>query len=382
MGMSASQARLLFISSRMNDVEFKSQQIAYQKIRLSSESEQLANDYAKSLNKETLKMNIVSDVKGGQAQIDLNYKNLIANGYSIRNVNGKGIVSVSENSEKTKKYESINDVPESEINAAGYTKETQQVTIGGNRLSSSKSKLEKEKIIEQGLKEFGISKEDVIEYLKKNPSALKNINKKTNELDNKTIHNKNKDIDITKLSKGQRVKAFIQKYGSDILENQSPQTGRTKTINQTIYKDGNGKTVSADTVLSAVNSRISSSSSTTVSTVLDEKLVEAFQNNPDYLIQGLLNGIFVLEKTNSETGKKEQVSLSSDPNFDIKHDSSQDAKAEADYNAASLKLKNKEKILDNELNKLNTEHEALKTEYDSAKTIIKDNISKTFNIFS
>ncbi|MGN0018430.1 MAG: hypothetical protein ACI37S_05245, partial [Candidatus Gastranaerophilaceae bacterium] len=328
MGMSASQARLLFISSRMNDVEFKSQQIANQKIRLSSESEQLANDYAKSLNKETLKMNIVSDVKGGQAQVDLNYKNLIANGYSIRKVNGKGIVSVSENSEKTKKYESINDVPETEINAAGYTKETQQVTIGSNRLSSSKSKLEKEKIIEQGLKEFGISKEDVIEYLKKNPSALKNINKKSNELDNKTIHNKNKDIDITKLSKEQRVKAFIQKYGSDILENQSPQTGRTKTINQTIYKDGNGKTVSADTVLSAVNSRISSSSSTTVSTVLDEKLVEAFQNNPDYLIQGLLNGIFVLEKTNSETGKKEQVSLSSDPNFDIKHDSSQDAKAE------------------------------------------------------
>ena len=55
MGMSASQARLLFISSRMNDVEFKSQQIANQKIRLSSESEQLANDYAKSLNKETKK---------------------------------------------------------------------------------------------------------------------------------------------------------------------------------------------------------------------------------------------------------------------------------------------------------------------------------------
>ena len=106
------------------------------------------------------------------------------------------------------------------------------------------------------------------------------------------------------------------------------------------------------------------------------------KENPDYLIQGLLSGIFVLEAPNEETGKNEQVSLSSDPNFDIKHDSSQDAKAEAEYNAASLKLKNKEKILDNELNKLNTEHEALKTEYDSAKTIIKDNISKTFNIFS
>jgi len=43
--MSASQARLLFISSRIHDIELKSQQIANQKIRLASDSDQIATDY-------------------------------------------------------------------------------------------------------------------------------------------------------------------------------------------------------------------------------------------------------------------------------------------------------------------------------------------------
>ena len=47
MGMSASQARLLSITARMNDTEFKSQQLAHSKIRLSDQAEQLSNEYAK-----------------------------------------------------------------------------------------------------------------------------------------------------------------------------------------------------------------------------------------------------------------------------------------------------------------------------------------------
>ena len=51
MGMSASQARLLSITSRMNDIEYKSQQVANIKMRLASESEQVATDYTNALNK-------------------------------------------------------------------------------------------------------------------------------------------------------------------------------------------------------------------------------------------------------------------------------------------------------------------------------------------
>ncbi|MGN0018585.1 MAG: hypothetical protein ACI37S_06055 [Candidatus Gastranaerophilaceae bacterium] len=105
--------------------------------------------------------------------------------------------------------------------------------------------------------------------------------------------------------------------------------------------------------------------------------IKKFKENSDYLIQGLLMGAFTLY---DQDGK--QVSLSSNQNFTTKHDKSNDAQAEADYNAKSAKIKTKEKILDNELNKLNTEHQALQTEYESAKNVISENVKRTFNMFS
>ena len=40
------------------------------------------------------------------------------------------------------------------------------------------------------------------------------------------------------------------------------------------------------------------------------------------------------------------------------------------------------KQLDNEMKSLDTEHNALKTEFDSVKSLIGENVEKTFNLFS
>ena len=88
-------------------------------------------------------------------------------------------------------------------------------------------------------------------------------------------------------------------------------------------------------------------------------------------------GVYTLYDANGK-----QVSLTSNEKFYVQHDKSNDAQAEADYNAKSAKIKTKEKILDNELNKLNTEHQALQTEYESAKNVISENVKRTFNMFS
>ena len=57
-------------------------------------------------------------------------------------------------------------------------------------------------------------------------------------------------------------------------------------------------------------------------------------------------------------------------------------KAEANYEAELAKINQKEKMLDFELDNLQTEHNALKAEMDSIKSLIKDNVEKSFNIFS
>ena len=41
-----------------------------------------------------------------------------------------------------------------------------------------------------------------------------------------------------------------------------------------------------------------------------------------------------------------------------------------------------EKLLDNDLKALDTEHNALKTEQESIKSLIKENVDKTFNLVS
>ncbi len=85
MGMSASQARLLSITARLNDVEFKSQEIANIKVRLADESQQLASDYTKALNRQKLTYTTYSDDsnKGAAYKVDLTISNLTAFGFRL-----------------------------------------------------------------------------------------------------------------------------------------------------------------------------------------------------------------------------------------------------------------------------------------------------------
>ena len=109
----------------------------------------------------------------------------------------------------------------------------------------------------------------------------------------------------------------------------------------------------------------------------DQKLL----NNPEALQAYLGNGDWCLGKKNAD-GKYAQTSISSSTMISEVTDKTDLAKAEAEYNAKTLKINNKEKKLDNQLKTLDTEHSALKTEQESIKSLIKDNVDKSFNLFS
>lgn len=55
--------------------------------------------------------------------------------------------------------------------------------------------------------------------------------------------------------------------------------------------------------------------------------------------------------------------------------------AKAEYDTAMAALSSQEKLLDMELTQIDTEHKAVKTEYDAVKSLIGDNVEKSFNIF-
>ena len=233
MGMSASQARLLSITARMSDTEHKSQQLANTKIRITDQAEQVANDYANSLNKSKLTYNTFNN--GNAVKMDLSSSSL----------------KMLSNELRLKKREDNSEVP----------------LTGNDAMKFTESELFE--MIQSG------------EYY----------------LETKSV--------VTE-------QAF----------NGMSDTER-KAYSLEENADGN--------IFYSTWSETNSSSNTNIATEVDK--------------------------------------------YEL-------SKAEAEYNAKTLSLKNKEKAIDNEVNKLNSEHEALKTEYDSLKTVIKDNIDKSFNMFS
>lgn len=62
-------------------------------------------------------------------------------------------------------------------------------------------------------------------------------------------------------------------------------------------------------------------------------------------------------------------------------DESRMNKAQSDYEQATATISKDEKLLDLELSQINTEHNAAKTEYDSVKSLISDNVDKSFSLF-
>lgn len=100
MGMSASQARLLTLTSRLSDLELKAQQISNNKIRLAMDTEQVSKDYAAALDKEKLTI-LTGYNQANPVYSDLTYNNLtgpnspLMTQYGVSNATGQILVSQS-----------------------------------------------------------------------------------------------------------------------------------------------------------------------------------------------------------------------------------------------------------------------------------------------
>ncbi len=242
MGMSASQARLLSITARISDIEYKSQTISNVKIRLADESEQLAINYTNALNKQKITYTTYTDSEhGGQAyKVDLTPDQLAKYGFRL--------VKVSDGSDVSDSLKNVNSSQMYEMIESG----------------------------EYIMQQYKLPEEEISSF--------------------------------------ERGKSYAYYDEKD-----------------KIYKK--------------------------------VQVGDAFDSNKKYMIA-------------------EDVTVSGNYQLGIESDQTELAKAEAEYNAATMKINKKEKLLDNELKALDTEHNALKTEFDSIKSLIGDNVEKSFNLFS
>ena len=74
MGLAASQARLLLLTARKSDLEYRAQMICQRKVMLAMQTEELATNYSKALNNRKLYFTFVADVNAGtQKEVILTY---------------------------------------------------------------------------------------------------------------------------------------------------------------------------------------------------------------------------------------------------------------------------------------------------------------------
>ena len=314
MGMSASQARLLTLTSRMNDIELRSQQIANTKIRLADESEQVANKYTAALNASKFTF---TDYSTGQAKtipMTFNNMNSLGSGYRLVATNGKTIVSKSQN------------------NSYKMAMKDYRTPHFGSWSDNSDSVHFRNAQAVYGLNEkFGVS-------------SFKDAYKKLG-LDENTSGGWTPLIERGLVSQNE-----VSLFDNQFIKFFADTSGDT-------YNNGNS--MQDDGVI---------------------YIDDATANDPNWLYDAIESGQFKIEQKTAEGWK--ETSTSSNTQIAIQSDDTNLAKAEAEYNADTAKINTKEKKLDQQMKEMDTEHSAISTEYDSVKSLISDNISKSFQLFS
>ena len=364
MGMAASQARLLTITARLHDVEYKAQSIQNAKIQLATQNDKVYQEYLEALDATTL---TVKDTDGNI--ITANFNNLVGKNavdtmhqYALRNSNKHLIVD-----------DSIKDAYDKFIDEGGY--DPYQFALfminddSGNSFDMNSIEEDEEAVYENN-QNNGSEADDKMEALKEKMQSIldKNGVEDYNDLPDEA---KKEYLEIENAFKYQLYSAYgdqiYYKNTGDDIENfnkedfnyyvnifkQIQQAGGCVSISD--YNGPNGDAA----------------------------------NDSDWLQNMIQCGKIYLDIVNTDEDGNvtfQSSSPSSDSNVSYTNttdiDKSALAKIEAEYEHKTKQIDAKDKKYDMDLSKLETERTALTTEYDSVKKVINDNIERTFGIFS
>ena len=344
MGLSASQARLLTLTSRLNDVQYKQQQLANTKMRSSVESEEIAQKYNNALSKQKFQF---KNSATGQYQ-DMTLKAILASGdYKLVRVrDGKKVVTNS-----NKGYSRYTENPENAVmpkipNSIGYN--------GGFEWKQSAA----------DLKFVKVSEKSVMKAFDKAPAA---------------------DLKFVEVSEKSVMKAFDKKMPADIEwfggKGEAPVSHIPVYDNEEkvwIVPQGEHGMVCVQgfkyvsmsewqSILQEARQGLSGDNFT-----IDDK----FANDPNWLYEAVESGEFKLVDKNGN-----DINTTSSTDIDTVRDDSDEVKAKAEYDAAMNKINRKEKMIDNQMKMLDTTHSAVQQEIESVQNILSRHTEKDFNLF-
>lgn len=336
MGLSASQARLLSLTSRLSDLEFQAQSISNCKIRLADASAQASEDYENALNKQ--KITVTSN---GSTYIDASAYNLTTYG-AVSTVDKQRYLVDAENrvlvgDSVGKGFDNSQNTKITVMNADGTSPQAQTSAL-----------------------ELQTAYKSVDAYLK----AKLGYSTEAEAATAKLTYDAGKVTYYTNCYNGKE--AFLNSQGY---------TSNSKNTDSSLKYDSG-----AVPYYSNVFDKIKSNGYNAPG--------DSNMKDSAWLYTQLNSGnIFLEEQTNNDANNDgvkdwEKVSYSSgDATLKTDSDDTETAKAEAEYNKVMAQIEAKDKRFDLQLKQIDTEHQAIQTEMDSVKKVIDKNIERSFKIF-
>lgn len=340
MGLAASQARLLFLTRRLSDLELRAQVISNAKIRLADESTAASNEYSRALDKKKIQVLTGVSAAAGNTYSDATIANLTTYNPNYGTLNQPRMIQ----------------------DAAGRMLVSQKTADAYNGAMELPMQFDKgwgsAKAFQQTYKDLTSCLKALLGYISAD--------------DYKSQHSGASDADVTKAK--QQIDYYTNMYnGAEGYMQKLGYTSNPNNTNPSLQYDQGAATYYAK----QFNAMQGSSGTYVVS---DKDI-----NSYEYLeAQTQANGIFLYEEKQQSDGtyKYENVSWTSgDNNIQEVNDDKQTAKAEAKYEATMADIQSKDKRFDLQLKQVDTEHQAAQTEIDSVKKIIDKNIDRSFKIF-
>ena len=371
MGMAASQARLLTLTARMHDIEYQAQSIQNAKIQLSTQSDEVYQEYLDALDATTL---TVKDYDG--QLITANFNNLCGPdkvdtkyNYAIKDERGRLVVT-------SDVYNAYQDYKENE---KGFPKDAYAFALymqDNNNVNPFNIDDNIDTLYQELISDPDEAKRSVVQELKNLQQSMDELLAKGGEDGYKGLEDEDKDkYDQLELAfKNKIYSAFADRiYAKNIGENGVEDADFDEDdfrYYTSIFKqiDACGGCVS----ISDYNGL--DGDAATDSDFLKD-MIECGKFTIDIVSEDK-NGIISMNGTSPSSDSFLAYTTTSTI------DKSALAKAEAKYQHETKVIDQKDKKFDMDLSKLDTERQAVNKQIDSVKTVIKDNIERTFGIFS
>lgn len=373
--MAAGQARLLSITARLSDNEANGQALSYTKQRLADETEQLNTDYNNAL--AATKLQVLTGFNGSIANYsDISYNlmtgyNTVALGRQYIATNTKGQILVTQ--EQANAFEAGNGDFNIFLAELGYC----QSDIGN--LTDEEAQTKIHEAWDAYFTSVGINFDDE-EHDEGNPAieyGYTSFGENTlfNGYATYTINGETKAINYEGTTEEQRE---LYDYAVAITS-QYYTNGNYKPVgsaaNIALQTADDVETGYIDYLRNIFNKMASAGYYTEQSeadTIKDDTWFE----------QQITEGKLLLEYYSSTEGGFVSTTISEDDAIQEVEDEREIARVEAKYNQDLAALEKKDSVIDLELKKLDTEHNALQTEYESVKNVVDKNVEKSFSMFS